>query len=374
MPSRNLRDGTIAVRVDDNGSASEGISTVTIEEGDLTWTERRPASIYLDRGRLDHARKAPDEAVTLSFSMFHQDFIDYAAPTPYEALKGIGDASAWISQEAESDVYATDIKFTVTNPAGGGSEVLSFDRFIAEDIVFSEGDPNRISVSGRAIKRAKVTPADLPGLRVHLDAAMITELSDTDPVETWEDLSGFNNDFAEATNKPTWQEDEINGQPVVRFDGANDLLSMTMAGVQPQPYTYFLVAQHVTGSVVADENIIGGLNDGAAGSGEILAQQAATDQIAAAAGTDAAIGDLSSSAFVLIVAFDGAASVARFDRVQTTEDVGTRNIEKIVLGADGAGSADFANVDIAEFALYNRKLTVSQMRALEDYAADKYGV
>ena len=74
------------------------------------------------------------------------------------------------------------------------------------------------------------------------------------------------------------------------------------------------------------------------------------------------------------MAFDGASSVARFNRTQTTEGVGARNLKKLVFGANGAGTGAFADVDIAEVAYYDRKLTVTQMRALEDYVSWKYGI
>ena len=44
------------------------------------------------------------------------------------------------------------IEFTITDPAGGASEVLTFGNFIPEEITFTEGDPHdSLSVSGRAV-------------------------------------------------------------------------------------------------------------------------------------------------------------------------------------------------------------------------------
>ena len=57
----------------------------------------------------------------------------------------------------------------------------------------------------------------------------ITGLSDGDAVATWPDSSGNSRHFTQATAglRPTWQTNEANGRPVVRFDGADDWLTNT---------------------------------------------------------------------------------------------------------------------------------------------------
>jgi hypothetical protein len=71
---------------------------------------------------------------------------------------------------------------------------------------------------------APFAPDDIAGLQVWLDASQIVGLSDGDPVATWEDASSANHDFTQATSgfRPTYQTGELNGLPVVRFDGSDD--------------------------------------------------------------------------------------------------------------------------------------------------------
>ncbi|MEE8551474.1 MAG: hypothetical protein V3T08_09515 [Gemmatimonadota bacterium] len=380
MPVRNLRDGSIRLRVDDNGAAAEGAVTIDLEEGDLAYVEKRPVHMLRDRGVLSHARPAADEHVELSFSMMYQSHSAHAATTPYDVLKNIGGAAAWLSQEALSDVWAIDVEFTIADPAGGSSEVLSFDRFVPDDgISFEEGEEfNKLTVSGKALKRSPfILPTDVPGLFGWWAADLIIGLSDADPVTTWDDASNHDNDLAQsvAGEKPTYQTNEINTSlPIIRFDGTDDNLFKTLAHTIPQPYTYFLIAKHVTGSVTADEHFIGGHDNAGLDSGQLTAKQSGTDQFAMNAGASADIDDLTGAFVILIAAFDGAASIARFNRTQTTESAGTRDLKKIVMGALGSELANFADIDVAEFAVFDRKLTVSQMRGLEDYAAWKYGL
>lgn len=151
MPVRSLKDGTIKI-ADAGGTGGANVVTVDVEEGDLSFTERTPVNIISDRGVLHSARKANEEPVELSFSMRFQSFSTHASTTPYDALTKTGGASAWVSDEPNSDVYAVIIEFTIADPAGGASEVLTFARFCPEERPFQEGDPhNTLSVSGRAV-------------------------------------------------------------------------------------------------------------------------------------------------------------------------------------------------------------------------------
>jgi hypothetical protein len=68
-------------------------------------------------------------------------------------------------------------------------------------------------------------PSTISGLVVWLNAGALA-LSDGDPVTTWAN-DGSLTDFTQATgaNKPTYKIGIVNGEPVVRFDGTDDLLN-----------------------------------------------------------------------------------------------------------------------------------------------------
>lgn len=68
------------------------------------------------------------------------------------------------------------------------------------------------------------TPPDIPDLKLWLDASQIAGLNDGDAVTTWNDLSGQVNNVTQAVGveKPTYQTGELNGYPIVRFDGVDD--------------------------------------------------------------------------------------------------------------------------------------------------------
>ena len=157
MPVKNLRDGTLKI-ADAGGTGGGNSVTVDVEEGDFSYTERpTPAHIILDRGVLDHARLAAEEPVDWSFTMKYQSHTLHVSPSPYDALTQTGGSSGWTSDEPNSDVYAVILELTMTDPAGGSAEVLTFARCIVEEIQFSEGDThNVLSASGRAVITAPV--------------------------------------------------------------------------------------------------------------------------------------------------------------------------------------------------------------------------
>lgn len=153
MPTtRNLRDGTLTIR---DGAATPATATVDLDEGNLSYTERRPGIAVRDRGVLDHWREGDEQPSELSFTMKFQSFSQHAAPTPYNALTQTGGAASWISDSnANSDVYTVELQFVLAdvNSVFSGSETLTFAEFKPEEIAFAEGDEyNTLACSGRAL-------------------------------------------------------------------------------------------------------------------------------------------------------------------------------------------------------------------------------
>jgi len=102
--------------------------------------------------------------------------------------------------------------------------------------------PNPLNVAtGRAILGAGAVaetgptflPSDIAGLTWWLRADTIG-LSDGDAVGTWADESGNGSDVIQATTskKPTFKTGIINGLPVVRYDGVDDLLVRAVSAWQ----------------------------------------------------------------------------------------------------------------------------------------------
>lgn len=77
----------------------------------------------------------------------------------------------------------------------------------------------------------RFNPARIAGLKVWLAADQIAGLNDADPVASWTDLSGSGNTVTQGTGakQPTFKIGILNGLPIVRFDGIDDVLIKSAA-------------------------------------------------------------------------------------------------------------------------------------------------
>lgn len=118
------------------------------------------------------------------------------------------------------------------------------------------------------------------GAAIVLDARFIAQ-SDNTAVSQWDDRSGNGKNASQATaaNQPTFQIGELNGNPVVRFDGANppnaDFLDVSSLTVN-QPITFVAVwkanggSNYLFDANVSTNRVIAGMDlSSGAGSGEL---------------------------------------------------------------------------------------------------------
>lgn len=73
------------------------------------------------------------------------------------------------------------------------------------------------------------TPFDIPGMVTYLDASLLSGYADTDPVGTWTDTSGNAcHATAAGTARPLYKTAQLGTRPVLRLDGVNDIMSVTV--------------------------------------------------------------------------------------------------------------------------------------------------
>jgi len=134
--------------------------TITVGEGNLTWSEKKNIEYKLDRGTLDSVRLGDQAPVEVSFDI-RWDFImgstaTGALPTPYEALTNSGTAASWASADTADpcNPYAVDLEFVHTPACTltgtlNDVETITFTDFRYESIDF-DFSSGQISVSGKA--------------------------------------------------------------------------------------------------------------------------------------------------------------------------------------------------------------------------------
>ena len=148
--TRNFRDG--AITINDGTPVTPLTTTLTLEMGDLAYTERKEYVQVDDRGSLDHVRNGNQVAIPLSFSVKVDRVSEATTPiTVRDALQGLRSASAWLSVANDHEPYAVEVVFTITDPDTvlADDEVITFAKFFPEEVEFTEGDDfNTIGATG----------------------------------------------------------------------------------------------------------------------------------------------------------------------------------------------------------------------------------
>jgi len=152
METRNFSDGTLVIS--DGATPTANSIIVTSADGQLSFEEAVTRRQIFRRDEFVEKRDGRTELVRLSFVLQFKEFVVAAGggdPTPYEALKGIGEAASWESTDDAGKSDARDLKFTIDDPAGGADEEITFSDFSYERISFAEGeDYDTLTVEGIA--------------------------------------------------------------------------------------------------------------------------------------------------------------------------------------------------------------------------------
>lgn len=126
--------------------------SITVGDGNLTYTENKDYIYELDRGDLDTVREGDQVPLDLNIDMVYE-FVTTGTGetiTPVDALKGTGGADEWVSSSTDPcEPYAVDIEVEHTPPCGSAeSEITLFPDFRYDSLDF-DLDEATISVAGR---------------------------------------------------------------------------------------------------------------------------------------------------------------------------------------------------------------------------------
>lgn len=232
------------------------------------------------------------------------------------------------------------------------------------------------SAGAGAITTMMGTPADfnpctdVAGCVLWLKADAIVGLNDGDAVGTWEDSSTANNDVSQSTadNKPSYQTNELNGKPVVRFDGANDILN-TASAVINKTHSTFIVHR---ASSWGDLDFIMSHSGGANGCqwyyySDVLYYDhpGSNNKSYGAATTDVQLVEAIHDDTVSTKAWLNGVSVGNTNAILMNTSTAT------TIGGKSSGSYIG---DIAEIIVYSSALSDPNRQAVEDYLGTKYGI
>jgi len=202
----------------------------------------------------------------------------------------------------------------------------------------------------------------------HYDATQLS-LTDGDSVSTWEDATTNGHDLT-AGAAPTFRENILNGNPVVRWDGIDDYLDVAFSPIS-QPNTVFLVAS-------TDPSSDGYIFDTENSNDRHVLQWFVFDGDEAwriwSDGITLDGGSNDGSHYILTGIFDGSNSAIRVNGTQVASgSIGTDPLNGITLGAS-ATNGGFQNGDTGEVVPCDGRLSISEIEAEEQRLSNKWGI
>lgn len=205
---------------------------------------------------------------------------------------------------------------------------------------------------------------DSGDLHARYDATELTA-NDGDSISTWDDETGNGYDLT-AGKAGTFQTSVINGNPVVRFDGADDFLNVAFTTID-QPYTIFAVAQK-RGTSSNNEVLFD--SEATTNSGILKGQ--INNNMFIYAGSFLEDGAEDTEQTIWSAHFDSTNSILRDNGTEYTGDVGTGGLQGFTVGAKG-DAAEFGDYDVGEILIY--PVDKSGIIAdVESYLSDKWGI
>lgn len=206
-------------------------------------------------------------------------------------------------------------------------------------------------------------------------------LTDGDPIPSWGDVSGNNNDAtqANALYQPTFQSGEINGFPVVRFDGVNDFTDDALSYNAKTIFIVFrtsstLQAGNELGHIWGSYNELVHIAPEPRGGADQFGYSFDGNQ----SGTGTARYGQDGQTFGALVD-DGTYYQWSYDQthIVAVEYDETESLTRSILGAlvDNfpVGAHHFGG-DVAEIIVYDQELSQARRNIVENYLAAKYGV
>lgn len=220
------------------------------------------------------------------------------------------------------------------------------------------------------------TPSSIANLQLWLKADSLS-LNDGDAVTTWTDSSSAGNNVTQSTTaaKPTFKTSILNGRPVVRFDGGDDLRTASSPTISSQAeFTVFAVA---SAGASGTTRRICGWTTGGWGLGQTGGIQMSLTTFGVkdySTGTN----DFGSQGTWKIGTwqFNSAYSVLFWMNGASKGTVtGTNNaVASTATFSVGSRGSEYWTSDIAELLVYGSLLSAADRKLVEGYLAGKYAI
>ena len=204
--------------------------------------------------------------------------------------------------------------------------------------------------------------------KMWLDASDVVKDGDN-KVSQWIDRSGNNFHALQSTaaDQPLWVDDELNGQPVLQFDGSSDVMKIDFGQTFEQPGTLIFV--HKMRETGNNQFIIDRLD-----SFHYLIFKGADNVSMNAGSTLVSSLDVPYDYTLFTNIFNmGSARFYINGVLNSSGNVGSHTVNGFTLGAR-YNNVSFASVNFAEIIFYDRLLTTFERQTVEKYLMNKYAL
>lgn len=231
-------------------------------------------------------------------------------------------------------------------------------------------------------------PSDIPGVRLWLKADAILGLSDGESVSSWVDSSGTASsaEQTDPNNRPTYQINEINNKPVVRFDNTDDIIEgLYSADISNDNLTIFLVMEprNTAATVLLPFSHARGPGDDSSYKSFAIETQVDTspDRFYVAKGDGSTNTNLSIVSSGDDLSGDNALSIwtvtTNGDSIEVLRDgnsYGSGTGYTLSHATNDFRLGEAIGGDIAEIIVYDQTLSAGNITAINQYLASKYNV
>lgn len=322
--------------------------------------------------------------------------VEFEAPS--QITVQLNDNDLAISPVASTVLTQESLQFTVSGGDGnyiytllspGGSQINSQGLFTAgstaELLTVRIQDGSGLYADSRI---EVIDPKANTQLGLWLKADALS-LNNNDPVVTWEDQTTNARNFSQGTAsaRPTFVSNQINGKPVIRFDGVNDVLNSTYVPVTGNG-TRSITTVLTNLSFKADSTVFswGSTNSFGDGFGLIAMSPSSNSFISNTFGTylhlapdtvypSSSFSPVRETPYIVTLQYDGTKLLYYVNgeaKGSTTWALATKSSNAMRIGS--RFSTGFFRGDIAELLLHQELLSATEREQIECYLGRKYKI
>ncbi len=238
-----------------------------------------------------------------------------------------------------------------------------------------------ITIDSRQVMDSKLTVTE--GRVLHLDASSISGLSDQDYVSIWSDLSGKGNDAMQSTpsERPVYRTNQMNGLPVVRYDGGSDLSILDDDSLRINPEITIFAVVNLESRTTGTGSIrtITSKESGHTNRNWWLVQwdnKWAFRQSSMGTSTVESDSDASTEPTMITVSGDGSTMNMFVDGIEQASSVNYSSLatqdSSVGIGRQADTTARNWVGDIAEIIIYETSLLEGERKIVENYLGEKW--